>query len=61
MIFCSSRDCDVFNRTTSRIVNVENVTFDDETGFRFPFKAPTNVRSSSLDSTTDSLAHTRIL
>ncbi|KAL5962153.1 Protein jagged-1, partial [Taenia solium] len=37
-----SRVCDVFNRTTSRIINVGSVTFDDETGFWFPFKAPTN-------------------
>ncbi|KAL5113103.1 hypothetical protein TcWFU_010378 [Taenia crassiceps] len=37
-----SRYCDAFNRTTSRIINVGNVTFDNETGFQFPFEAPTN-------------------
>ncbi|VDM31818.1 unnamed protein product, partial [Hydatigera taeniaeformis] len=42
VIVYSSRDCDVFNKTTSRVINVGNVTFDNETGFRFPFKAPTN-------------------
>ncbi|CDS40908.1 neurogenic locus notch protein 4 [Echinococcus multilocularis] len=37
-----NRGCDIFNTTTSRITNVGNVTFDDETMLQFSFKAPAN-------------------